>query len=315
VKKILSIDGGGIRGIIPGQVLITLEEKLKRISKNPNARLSDYFDFMAGTSTGGILACLYLSPSNISAADAVDLYKRYGNQIFNLSIWGKIRTFGGILGEKYKASKLEECLKLYFGDMKLSALLKPCLIPAFDIEHGAPFFFTQHDAVSRGSEYDYLVRDVCRAASAAPTYFEIACISAVTKTYYPLVDGGIFANNPSMCAYAEMRDLIKGSSTLIDPMAHSTKNMFILSLGTGSSDIKLCYDKARRWGSAQWVRPLIDMMMNYTRINPTHLDSKHTNMDDASSDNIKYLIELGKQTAIANDEVLEKIAITVINDL
>jgi len=78
--NILSIDGGGIRGIIPGQVLVALEQQLQQLSGDPNKRLADVFDMIAGTSTGGILACLYLSPDlatnrpKFSAAQAVDLY-------------------------------------------------------------------------------------------------------------------------------------------------------------------------------------------------------------------------------------------------
>jgi len=83
--KILSIDGGGIRGIIPGQILVALENKLKTKSGNPEARLSDYFDLFAGTSTGAILAASYICPGNqFSAQDALDLYlskerKKYYN--------------------------------------------------------------------------------------------------------------------------------------------------------------------------------------------------------------------------------------------
>ncbi len=62
LTRILSIDGGGIRGIIPGQILVILEEKLKKATANENARIADYFDLIAGTSTGGILACAYLCP-------------------------------------------------------------------------------------------------------------------------------------------------------------------------------------------------------------------------------------------------------------
>jgi patatin-like phospholipase/acyl hydrolase len=62
MTRILSIDGGGIRGIIPGQILVILEEKLKAKTGNENARIADYFDLIAGTSTGGILTCAYLTP-------------------------------------------------------------------------------------------------------------------------------------------------------------------------------------------------------------------------------------------------------------
>ena len=90
--KILTIDGGGIRGIIPGMVLVMLEDKLQKASKNPEARISDYFDFIAGTSTGGILTCLLLAPereseqtkrkARFSAKQAVELYLQNGKKIF-----------------------------------------------------------------------------------------------------------------------------------------------------------------------------------------------------------------------------------------
>lgn len=103
--RILSIDGGGIRGILPGQILVRLEELLQE--HDPQARLADYFDFMAGTSTGGILACLYLFPDSehpgrplFSAKDAVDLYLERGDDIFDISLWRKIRSDAGTLDEK-----------------------------------------------------------------------------------------------------------------------------------------------------------------------------------------------------------------------
>ena len=81
LTRILSIDGGGIRGILPGQVLVSLEEKLKKLDKNKDAKIADYFDLIAGTSTGGILSCMYLTPTDeknkrpkFSAKKAVELY-------------------------------------------------------------------------------------------------------------------------------------------------------------------------------------------------------------------------------------------------
>ena len=104
--RILSIDGGGIRGIIPGQVLIALEQKLQQLSGDPNKRLADAFDLIAGTSTGGILTCLYLCPDQgtkrpkFSAAQAVDLYLQHGDNIFDVSLFKSIESLGGITDEK-----------------------------------------------------------------------------------------------------------------------------------------------------------------------------------------------------------------------
>ena len=99
--RILSIDGGGIRGIIPGQVLVALEKRLKGLSDDPTARIGDYFDLIAGTSTGGILTCLYLCPHpdqptrpRFSAEEAVALYFERGAKIFDIPIWHKNRVGG-----------------------------------------------------------------------------------------------------------------------------------------------------------------------------------------------------------------------------
>src|SRR5690349_18293371 len=99
--RILSIDGGGIRGIIPGQVLVALENKLQQLSGVPGTRISDAFDLIAGTSTGGILTCLYLCPdatgrSKFSASDAVNLYLQNGDNIFDVSVFGSIASIGGL---------------------------------------------------------------------------------------------------------------------------------------------------------------------------------------------------------------------------
>jgi len=122
--RILSIDGGGIRGILPGQVLVALEKKLQKKSGNPNARIADFFDMIAGTSTGGILTCLYLCPDEknparprFTAQEAVDLYLKYGNDIFRDNIRQKLRSFGGLTDQKYSADSLENLLRKYFKEI------------------------------------------------------------------------------------------------------------------------------------------------------------------------------------------------------
>ncbi|WP_449439218.1 patatin-like phospholipase family protein [Pedobacter steynii] len=118
MKKILSIDGGGIRGIIPGMLLVALEEKLKKESKDPAAAIVDYFDFFAGTSTGGILTCLLLCPSEdhptrprFSAKEALDLYLEHGNEIFKMSFFKRLRAKFGLAGERYNSKIFEGVLK------------------------------------------------------------------------------------------------------------------------------------------------------------------------------------------------------------
>ena len=257
LTRILSIDGGGIRGIIPGQVLVSLERKLQEHTKNPDAKIADFFDLIAGTSTGGILTCIYLCPDikgnpsrpRFSAQEAVDLYLLKGGKIFDTSLWQKIRTGGGISDEKYDERELEETLKSYLDDLKLSQLLKPCLITAYDIEFRRAKFFTQHDAKQK-EMHDYLVKDVARATSAAPTYFEAERLLSVTGVPYPCIDGGVFANNPSLCAYAEVRKKFEGNP--------AAKDMAILSIGTGYVKKSYEYKDAKDWGTVEWIKPLID---------------------------------------------------------
>ncbi len=213
MKRILSIDGGGIRGIVAGQVLIALEQKLQAKSGNAEARLADFFDFFAGTSTGGILTSIYLCPSagdpkkaRFSAREAVNLYIENGGKIFSVSLRKRLQSGDGVLDEKYEVDELNKALQNYFGDLRLSELLKPCIVPAYDIEKRRAHYFAQHNYQMKGDSHDFLVRDVCRATSAAPTYFEAALVKSFSNELYPLIDGGVFANNPALSAYAEVRN-------------------------------------------------------------------------------------------------------------
>jgi len=335
---ILAIDGGGIRGIIPGQVLLTLEEKLaaqvdarpelRELYKDRPVRLADFFDFFAGTSTGGILTCIYLCPdqqhpaqARFSAREAVDLYVEHGDEIFDIPLWKKIQSVSGLLDEKYDATELEKALRRYLNETRLSELLRPCLVTSYDIRKRRTHFFNQKDARELGDAYDFLLRDVCRATSAAPTYFEAAQIESLNGIAYPLIDGGIFANNPALCAYSEVRNM--------HPELTAEK-MMIISLGTGSENRPYTYKEAKNWGAAEWVRPVIDIMMSgaaevtnyhlvkmyeavrrphqYLRIQPTDLGDATADMDDARPQNIRALVQVGKETARNCNDQLDQLA-------
>lgn len=323
--RILSIDGGGIRGILPGQILVELEAKLQRLSSNPDKRLADYFDMIAGTSTGGILTCLYLYPDKkknprplFTASEAVNLYLENGGGIFKES---SVRM-DGMKQEKYPVIAIEALLKKYFKNTKLSQLLKPCLITSYNIYARSTHFFCQHEAKKQAA-YDFYLHDVARGTSAAPTYFEPAAITSLSGMTYPVVDGGVFASNPALCAYAEAREKFKptGKSTRMD--------MFMLSIGTGSKKESYAYDKSKGWGRLGWVKPVLDIMLtgasetvdfqmkhifdaidcgnNYYRINPD-IGKASIEMDDASEENLKALKEAGMNAAKKHDKELQAIA-------
>lgn len=340
--RILSIDGGGIKGILPGVILDYIESRICE-KAGADKRLSDYFDLIAGTSTGGILSCIYLVPGNngrpkFTAKQAVDLYTEKGHEIFDLDIWQKLSSGFGTIDEKYSADNLESNLNEYFGDARLSQLLKPCLITSYEITKRAAFFFTSVDAVKNEVD-DFLVKDVCRATSAAPTYFETAKIKSIFGAPYYLIDGGVFANNPALCAYAEARK-IEFSKILKDkkkPDNPTAKDMIFVSIGTGATGKPYLYKDAKGWGAIGWLLPIIDILMSgnsetvsyqlkqmydtlspedkkdYFRLEPS-IEGAKSAMDNASPENIKELVAAGKRYVSDHDEELNLIVDRLIEN-
>ncbi len=331
--RVLSIDGGGIRGIIPAQVGVSIESKLQQKSGNPDARIADYFDLIAGTSAGGILTCLYLCPDaenpsrpRWTAQEAVNFSIKSGRDVFKSSLWQKLRSLDGLIDEKYPSDALEQFFRENFRDYKLSQLLKPCLITSYDVERRKATFFNQIDA-KKYPEANYFIRDIARATSAAPSYFEIPKIYSLTNESYALIDGGVFANNPALCAYAEVRNKLRIPDDRPD-RGPTAKDMVILSLGTGEAQKKFPYEEVKNWGQVEWVEPLISIMMTgvaetvnyqmlqifdaiekpdqYLRITPDLSKEQPLPIDDASEPKILELVRIGKEQAEKYSEQLDK---------
>ncbi len=296
-KRILSIDGGGIRGIIPALILAHLEKRL-------NKRTAELFNMMAGTSTGGILALGLSKPDRsgspaLTASNLVSLYTSRGKEVFPRSLWKRATSFSGLSDEIYASTGLESVLRDYLGGVKLSEAMVDLLIPAYDIERRNAVFFKSHRA-KVDPERDYWMSHIARATSAAPTYFEPANISNALKTYQTyLIDGGVFANNPASCAMAEAQVVYPEATDII-----------LVSLGTGELTRRIPYDDAKNWGKIGWMRPMLDVMFDgvadtvhyqmqmlmppkdgsprYFRFQVI-LDEGNDDMDDASSTNIRAL--------------------------
>ena len=336
--RLLSIDGGGIRGIITATILAALENKLNDKYKAKNGkepvrplRLAQFFDLLAGTSTGGILAAALLAPDlddptypRYSAQEAVDLYLKNGQFIFTKSSSARWPLGTVFFKAKYRKENMEATLEKYFGDLRMSQLVKPCLITSYDFEKRRAVFFTQHDAIRKGSMYDFYVRDVARSTGAAPTYFPPGRAESEADLVYHTIDGGLFANNPTMCAVIESLKLFGGEDTLLNP-----SNMFILSMGTGTVEKQYPHDKARKWGMVGWLKPIIDIMMSavsetvdyqlkklydsmkrkdqYIRIMP-ELYTADSEMDNVSDENLENLRQAGLSNAIKFDDTLDRIA-------
>ena len=181
MKTILSIDGGGMKGYIPCSVLAELEYRAGDTCTN-------LFDMVAGTSIGGILACLISTGTN--ATDALKFFTEDGPRIF-----GKQQFFslGGVFRPRYSGKMIDRCLQERFGKKTLSDCQKKLLVPTFDLKAYEPYFFKSHN-----TDKPYPLWQVARATSAAQTYFP-----AFKLDDKILWDGGNAANNPAVCALAE----------------------------------------------------------------------------------------------------------------
>ena len=313
--RVLAIDGGGIRGVVSARVLVHVEEILREVSRDDNVKISDYFDLVAGCSTGGIITALILAPDpGYSAKDMVQLYVDHGAKIFTRSAMTRFLDRVGLFNPLYKHEPIEEILENYLGDLKISELKRPCLIPTYNIESGTAEFISSLGLL-KNPELDPLVKDVMRATTAAPTYF-----APIQKKEDAFVDGGMFANNPALCAYIE--------ATKFPSEPHAGEIM-ILSLGTGSINRYYPYESARRWGRLNWIRPALeiyssaasqtvnhqlemlymnkDRTENYLRIEPNLNDFVVSPaMDNVRADNIEALIEVGEKMCEKYDTQLRK---------
>ena len=244
VYRILSIDGGGIRGIVP----IRLMQRLCAVSG-----LEDWLaqcDLIAGTSTGGILALGIAA--GLSLEELATLYTEKGGRILDDSLWDDVRDLGKTVGAEYSNRELRKQLQQAFGERPLSQLGKRVMVTAFDLDNEErdpssrswkPKIF--HNFPGDDSDGDRLARDVALYTSAAPTYFPSA------DGY---IDGGVFANNPSLCALAQALDRRR-------PCPPAVEDIRLLSLGTGVSPSYI-RRKNLDWGLAQWASPLIRILMD-----------------------------------------------------
>jgi len=240
--RILSFDGGGIRG------LVTLA-MLKKI-QDAAPRLISQADLVAGTSTGGIIALGLAAGKTVD--ELISLYLDNGDKIFDDSWLDNIVDLGGISGADYDQVNLKKILENSFGSLKLEGLAKKVLIPSFDLDNEhedpkkrtwKPIFF--HNFPGDDSDGDETLVDVALCTSAAPTYFP-------SHTAY--VDGGVVANNPSMAALTQTQD----PRAELNPRP-ALGDIRMLSLGTGTI---LSYIKGKNhdWGYAQWAKPLINLL-------------------------------------------------------
>jgi len=301
--RVLAIDGGGIRGIIPAMVLAEIEKRTGR-------RIAELFHLIAGTSTGGILALGLTKPGadglpQFTAEAGVRLYEDEGPRIFPKSFWQIVRS---LVEEKYPSGPMEEVLERYFGETRLKDALTNVFITSYEIERRIPWFFRSYRA-RLDPTYDFPMKQVARSTTAAPTYFEPSRIDTERLAdFWALIDGGVFANNPAMCAFVDAKREYP-----------EEENRFLLvSLGTGEATGRIRYDDAVGWGLAQWAQPVLNIVFQgvsatvdyqlryllpevegrpcYFRFQP-RLSDDTDDMDNTSRDNLREL-KLAAETLI-----------------
>jgi patatin-like phospholipase/acyl hydrolase len=302
--KVLSIDGGGIRGIIPA---IILAEMQKRLGRN----LYEVFDLIAGTSTGGIIALGIGTRSNhgqpYSPDELLNLYVQNGAAIFQRHWYTWLRQ---LIRSKYSPGALEEILAKFFQATKFETALTPLLISSYDLHAQIPFFFKSHKIAAQ-PEYDWPVASIARATSAAPTYLPPLHLSSGGKNY-ALVDGGVFVNNPAMAAYAEARALYPESGEFV-----------VVAVGTGDRQDRIAYAKARKWGLIGWAKQIVPVFMDsvseavdyeldsmlgskYHRLQAENLPAAENDMDNVTEENIANLQKTARKYVAAHSSDLDK---------
>lgn len=310
--RILSLDGGGIRGVI-GAVI------LREIEKLVNQPLNQYFNLIAGTSTGSILAAAIATGRK--SEDILRLYRQRGKTIFpytNLFSAQRLPLMlkYGFSAPKFSDEGLIQALQAEFGKTKLSEINTPLLlITAYNTTDREFIVFKSWQKYK--SWVNSPLWELCVCSSSAPTYFPAHLLKTEDKDY-SVIDGGVGANNPSACAFAE-------ALRLNNPIS----DISILSIGTGDSTTPITYDKVRAWGVGQWIWQgrLIDVLFDassdvndyITRqfMSPPDIEDKGTPrylrlqpaikkdaIDDASEENIDRLVALAEQYMEQNKEVL-----------
>ncbi|WP_264551705.1 CBASS cGAMP-activated phospholipase [Flavobacterium sp. N2038] len=304
--KVLSIDGGGIKGLYSATILNKIEKDLIKKTNDKTVRIVDYFDLICGTSTGGLIA-LALS-LGISTDEICKFYTNHGPKIFRWSkgvfpmlkqtlFWGKFND------KKLKKALVEILKEKKIGDSR-------CLlcIPTFDVTHGTyEIFKYDHKEGHLSRDNDLLMTDVALATSAAPTYFPVAQLEKHDNRQY--IDGGIWANNPSLIGYTEAKKYFIGDGKY--------NNIQLLSLSSLNIGNKLKPFARKRRSFIGWRSRLFDLTLvaqsefvdlflsslhseradlDYYRINSAKVESshvKHIELDRAKKNSIALMKQFG----------------------
>jgi len=310
IVRILSIDAGGVRAIVPSVVLNHMERQAGK-------PINELFDLIVGTSTGGLLALALTKPNGANslapqyaASDMVRFFEEHARGIYPQNGF-----MDGWLRPKYDRKSMDKTLEDLLGDYRLKQSLTNVAITGYDTEAKLPLMFKSWLAKNIET-FDLSAKEVARAACSIPTYFEPVHINR-NEHFKSMVDGSVFASNPSLAAYCEAMSIF----------ANEPCDYLMVSLGTGRCSRGLTFDNIRTWGQFHWMKEIvsvyadsnidsIDQQMHsvlpiaadgrqrYFRIQQNIFDENIGIMDNASEKNILGLKNFAQ----------EMIADPVVND-
>jgi uncharacterized protein len=335
--RVLSLDGGGMRGVIPARVLVELERLSGR-------RVAGLFDVIAGTSTGGMIALAVAKPGGdgtpaMTAQEILDTYVTYGPLVFpriNLRPlgWEQVRASRPVMAQRvgaltrprrygnarYHSAGLDALLGKLLGDAKLADAMADVIVPSYDWKAGRAFVFRSRQA-REGAAPNPAMAVAARATSAAPTYFSPLRLRIPGRELI-LIDGGVVANNPASVAYYEALHHARS-------VGRTQPDFFVVSLGTGRPPEKIpTYQElwSRNWlrmgmgmlgvmfdGTSEIVDDLLTGIIpaehpssRYWRLN-TELVGARLDLDDARPAQVGALLELAEEMIAREQDGLAEI--------
>lgn len=312
-RWLLSLDGGGIRGLMQLQIIAEIERMTKK-------SIIELFDGISGTSIGGIIACLLTTPNpenpkkpKYTAKDLLDIFCNRKGDIFK----SKWQSCKGLFGTRYKTTSIKNLLKELLGDNKFSDRLLPTVLVTHNL------ITNEEQLISSEDAEDFYTWSVALATGAAPTYFKPQRVFPIdahlSHRGYVLSDGGTCMNNPIMAGIALMHEVYQ-----ID-----ADDLNVLSLGTGTSGTKQLNPNLLRGGILRWGITIVDTCLagqesatnklaelyckdRYHRLNPV-LDQRSMSLDDISEDNQEVLFTAALKCIKENMEEIKEVIASLMS--
>ncbi|CAH1439189.1 unnamed protein product [Lactuca virosa] len=305
---ILSIDGGGVRGIIPSVILEFLEIELQKLD-GENARLADYFDVIAGTSTGGLVTAMLTTPDEdnrpiFAAKDVKDFYLQHCPKIFphdSHPFAPATKVIKALSGPKYDGENLHKVIRETLQEKRLQETLTNVVIPTFDIKYLQPVIFSSYQ-LKKNPSLDAKLSDICIGTSAAPTYlpshsFQTKDTEGKLLREFNLIDGAITANNPTLVAISEAQGHQNFKKSMMQ-QSHPVGGFWVGWLVEALTPLVDVFTQASGDMVDYHISTVFQALHseeNYLRIQDDTLSGDLTSMDLATHENLENLVKVGQE--------------------